>query len=326
MDMKLLWFFTANTAKSFVDETHDRNGFGTTMQTLVVQEALDQPFLLKTLFALAGLHMQYLGQGVDDKMILRYRAEAFRDYRSAIENATPASMQALLANAVLIEVLPCDMFRDPETPDLYILDWILLWRGIHSVISLLGKKPTKAAWKSGTGTLLIREPLRIDGALDAVPVALIQMVDSITSDENDPDYPIAEAYRDTLSLLGALYKRLCTDDKYAETFRILTWVTFLPEEFIQATRRKAPRALVILGHYGGFLKLLQTLWWARGVGDRCIRDIIAYLGPEWHHEMEIPAAVSLATNDEEIKQILLTPARCRPIVGLPLLIPGLAEM
>ncbi|KAJ6780175.1 hypothetical protein PWT90_04403 [Aphanocladium album] len=301
-DMRYLWFFTAHTSKSLLAEQYDTTGFGSTVQTLVVQEALEHPFLLKTLFVIAGLHMRHLNQDVDPGIVHRYRAESLQGYRQAIQNANPATFAALLANSILIAAPSCGSFRDPNSPDLYILDWIVLWQGIRCIHGLFEDVPKQSS--GGIKTLLVRPTLVMDDADAFIPVRLQNLVYKV--DTGDPDLSNIATYQTALSYLGSLYKSLHQANQASTALLIVTWITFLPESFINAARNQKHRALVILAHYSAFFKILQNMWWIEGTADRCIRDIYARLGPSWQYEMQTPILVAASRTPLEAMGILLS--------------------
>lgn len=298
--MRLLWFFTAHTSKSLLAEQYDQTGFGKTVQTLVVQEALEHPFLMKTLFVIAGLHMRHLNQDIDPRAMQKYRAESLCGYRRAIENAKPATYSALLATSILIAAPSCGNFRDPSSPDLYILDWIVLWRGIKCINMLFGEDPEHHS--TGIKTMLVRPILDMDDIQSFIPLRLQSMLVNIQ--DGDPEGAHIEAYQEALRYLGSLYKSLHQDSRASTALLTVTWITYLPESFINAARQHMPRGLVILAHYSAFFKILQNMWWAEGTAERCIHDIYARVGTGWRREMKTPLLVAASQNEGEAIELL----------------------
>ncbi|OAQ98959.1 hypothetical protein LLEC1_00603 [Akanthomyces lecanii] len=300
--MRLLWFFTAHTSKSLLAEQYDESGFGHTVQTLVVREALEHPFLMKTLFVIAGLHMQHLRQPIDAKTIDIYRAESLRGYRDAIHSARPAAFPAMLANSVLIAASSCGNLRDRTSPDLFILDWLVLWRGIRCINALF--EGASAQLSGGIETLLVRPIMDMEDVASYIPLRLQSMLSTV--EPGDQDIPNIGTYWEALLCLGALYKSLSQGDQSSTALMTVTWITYLPEGFIQAARNRMPRPLVILAYYCAFFKILRNMWWIEGAADRCIRDIYACLGSSWRHEIEIPLLVAASSTDVEASSLLLS--------------------
>ncbi|KPM43904.1 hypothetical protein AK830_g2586 [Neonectria ditissima] len=276
VDMKLLWFYTTATSESFSVEPGRRDLKKDVMQTTIVQYAFENPFLMNSLFALASLHLQNLNQGVP-RRALTYRAQSFEGYRRAIEQAKPETFPALLVNSLLLTALSSQNFREDNANDLYILDWMIIWRGIRLMFQMTS---ITSIMSLGIGPLFDRPEIDADAASAAIPNQLISMVSLIRPEEDD--YLDVPVYYETLKYLGSLYDNIQNPMDEAMTLRIITWFTILPSKFIELARAKQPRALVIIAHYAVFIKMIRSVWWVVGVGNRSIKDICKHLGPPWH--------------------------------------------
>lgn len=107
------------------------------LQTIVVQHALESSFLMETLLELASPHMQSLFRSQEPTRALVYRARSLKGYRKAIEDACPKTFGALLANSIIRPLLCTQFFRDTNSKNMYILDWMCLWEGVESIIQTL---------------------------------------------------------------------------------------------------------------------------------------------------------------------------------------------
>lgn len=271
------------------------------MQTAVVQEALENPFLMKSVFALSNQHRKFLGQEIDSSRLLMDRAQAYRGYRQAIEEAQPRTFSALLANSLILELLSAENFRDPTAPDMYILDWAVLWRGIKSIVDLTdGKSSVTPA----ISQLFSRPHTDLKSASKAVPETLLTMVAQISPDQDE--YQNVSTYLENLVALGSLYDNLPNGVNSTMAVRIVTWLTIVSDDFVKLAREKRPMALVIISYYGVFLKLLNNYWWIKGAGDRIIKDISKFLGPAWHNMLLVPLQAMVTENPDEIIRILLS--------------------
>ena len=300
-DMKLMWFYTMETSSSLLKENEGQERFSTAMRTAVVQEALENPFLLKSLLAMTGLHMRQLGQEIDTKRLLKNSAESYEGYRCAVERAKPETFNAILANSLMIEILASDAFRNDSSKTLYILDWMLLWRGIKTVMDIVHSH----GWKQvspGIKTLFTRPEIDFEAARGTIPLQLAWMISHIEPD--DEEYAYVETYRKSLLTLATLYQAVPNDLEDTMILRIVTLFTFFPVEFYDLALAKKPRALVLLAHYGVFLKLLEHVWWLEGIGERCVVDICQYLGAEWHHVLGVPLLAAQTKDQAGILQIL----------------------
>lgn len=294
-DMKMLWFFTTNTSQSFLLDVDNHHGPGNMLQTLLVEEALSSPFLLQTLLAIAAQHMNHLGQSISKTILLEYRQKAFYKHKHALETANRTTAASLLTNALMIELLPTDEFRDPKGKSLYILDWMLLWRGIGSIFCMFGG--TAGVPPSPLMSLLSRPEVPRHGrdASAAVPGHLRLVVEQRCLESCAV---VSDAYCEAMAYLGSLYKAVrngVLDN--AMIMRVASWMTFLPEAFIELCQKKDQLSLAIIAHYAAFLKLLDVIWWTEGIGSRTIRDIHEHLGLKWHSVLAVPLK-ALETNEQ----------------------------
>lgn len=298
-DMKLLWFFATQTCGSFT--TLADEGHRSIMRSLLVRYGSESPFLMDSIFALSSLHMQHLNQQFDAQRALQYRVRSIAGYRKAIEEANPTDFPALLANSLLLTALSSENFREIEGKDLYILDWLVVWKGIVLVINLVSK-PTLV--ESGMKGLFFRPHIDREQAVSFIPSQLLLMVASI--DPSDPDYVYKGAYYDTLKFLGSLYMDLRQGPSHFMSLRVITIFTFVPSLFIDAARVPQPRALVILAYFATFFKLVQShMWWLDGVGDRTVRDICTHISPEWHSLLRVPFMAINIDNSTELARAIL---------------------
>lgn len=290
-DMRLLWFYTTATCSSFSVECGYHRPVETVMRTRIVQHAFQTPFLMQSLFALSSLHLQNLNQKIDQNRALAYRATSFEGYRKGVEEASPETFPALIANSLLLTALSSQVFRDPDGKDLYIIDWMVVWRGIGLMINFLGVDKLVSSHLS---SLFYRPPIDLDASTYSIPNQLLFMVSSMSTD--DIDYPDTQTYYATLKYIGALYYNLNLGLSPIMNLRIITWLTFIPREFVELARQKRPRALIILAYYAVFLKIASSIWWLKGIGQRTLRDICRHLSPEWSHFLKDPM---LAINIED---------------------------
>ncbi|KAH6877327.1 hypothetical protein B0T10DRAFT_413376 [Thelonectria olida] len=297
-DMKLLWFYTATTSSSF-----SVAGPGTPVEEILkvrmVQVAFETPFLMDSLFALSSLHMQSLNQDCDPSRALAYRARSFEGYRTAVESAAPENYAALIANSLFLTALSSQVFREPDGKELYILDWMVVWRGIGLVIDLMG---VDNLFHTGMYALFQRPPIDLMAALADIPNHLLFMVSSIKSD--DQDYEDIATYHETLKYLASLYMNLRDGFNPVMSLRIVTFFTFLPRRFVELGRQRRPRALVIIAYYAVFLKLTTSIWWLEGVGQRSLLDLCKFLSPEWDHLLHVPKAAMEAEDELEIARVI----------------------
>lgn len=298
--MKLLWFYTTATASSFAVDAGGPTPVDDILRVRMVQFAFETPFLMDSLFALSCLHLQSLNQDCDQRRALAYRARSFEGYRKAVEEAKPETFPALIANSLFLTALSSQVFREEESKDLYIIDWMVVWRGIGLIIDLMG---VQNLFTSGVAELFYRPPIDLDKSAAYIPNHLLFMISSIKP--GDIDYPDVQTYYETLKYLGSLYHGLSDGFGVVLNLRIITWFTFVPKPFIKIAREQRPRALVIIAHYVAFIKMVRGVWWLEGIGDRSIDDIIKHLGSQWQHMLVVPHLAREAEGDLAVARILL---------------------
>ncbi|POR37811.1 Sterol uptake control protein 2 [Tolypocladium paradoxum] len=317
-DMELLWFFTVNTCSSFSVEGGKRRPAEEVMRNVVVKHAFETPFLMHSLFALASLHRQVLQLDFDRCRALEHRDAAFTGYQWAVEHPTAPVYPALVAHSLLLTAITAQNFREPDSGELYIINWMLIWRGIGAIFERthMSKDNLAAMASSGLQTLFHRPKMDLEDAAAHVPGNLQLMIDTIQHGEEDHvDRP---TYYAALRYLASLYQNLRNGGFGAlMKLRIITWFTFLPQRFVELVRDRRPRALIIIAHYAAFLKLLGEVWWLQGVGDRSLQDLCEYLDhPVRCNLLDVPKAALAANDDLEVARILVHDENWVPRVPL----------
>ncbi|ROW06564.1 hypothetical protein VMCG_04433 [Cytospora schulzeri] len=298
-DMKLLWFYTTETYASFSVETGRIPIVDSILKSDIVRFAFQSPFLMDCILGLSAMHMQSLHMVVPMSKAIIYKARAFSGYRKAIERAQPKDYPALLGCSILLCALSSGLFREPDMKPLYVIDWMVVWRGIGLIMEFV---PAEALFSSGLDKLFSRPAFNLNHAALYIPSDLLFMITSIK--EGDEDYPYIDAYYGTLKFLGGLYLELEAGISPLLSLRIITFFTFLPNPFIELGRKHRPKALIIIAHYLAFLKMVENVWWLVGIADRGLQDIIDHVGPEWQSLLTVPrAAVGLYDKVELAKLI-----------------------
>ncbi|KJZ74982.1 hypothetical protein HIM_05468 [Hirsutella minnesotensis 3608] len=299
-DMRLLWFYTAVTCDCVATPYDKERSIEVAVRTTITRYALETPFLMHSIFALSSMHMQSLQQVVDHQRALYYRVKSFEGYRKAVKEAKPETYPALLANAIILLIVTTQHFREPNSEPLYIIQWLQVWRGAGLIAGLTG---LSSIFLAGLEPIFYRPSIDFGTAAAAVPSHLASMIIGIRPD--NPDFPHIKCYYDTLQYLGSLYSGLRKGQSTVMTLRILTWFSFVPCQFVELTRLRCPRALVIIAHYTAFLKILDSLWFMTGVGDRSLRDLCNYLGHQWDSVLRMPLQVLEVTDPNQIAAIVL---------------------
>ncbi|RYP25110.1 hypothetical protein DL766_007139 [Monosporascus sp. MC13-8B] len=297
-DMKMLWFWTAESFNSFSIKNFQSTIVEPVLKVKVVEHAFRSPFLMDTLMALSALQMETVTRGISPQRAAMYRTKAFAGCRSAIEAARPMDLPGLLACSLLMTALSSHVFRDPDRRRLYIVDWMQVWTGIDLIFDLMS---TRAVQESGLGVLFYRPPVDLERAATYIPNNLLFMVTSIKPE--DDDYQWQQVYYNALRHLGTLYMELDHGFSPVLSLRVVTFPTYL-KHLIPLGREHRPRTLIILAHYLCFTKLGPNVWWMEGIADPEIDLICQMVGNEWGHLLQIPKKVRNAEDRNEIANII----------------------
>ena len=311
LDMKLLWWYTTKTYTSFAVDGGRSTGLENMLKIDLVQLAFQYPFLMNTLLAMTSLHLQVLDKQVPQVRALAYSARAFNGYRQAVAVGNPETYPALLVCSLLLCSLSSQAFREPDTKPLYILDWMIVWRGIRVMINMTKSKNMD---DFGLMKLFFRPKIDLGEAVRFIPNRLLFLVETI--DIAEPEYQFKEMYCQTLKYLGSIYKELQLEGfSPILDLRIITFFTFLPQQYVDLARAKRPIALVILAHYVMFLSLAESIWWVRGIADGQIEGLVNELGTKWYLALQVPAASLNATSQIDRARIILEDPNWTPPRG-----------
>jgi len=188
-----------------------------------------------------------------------------------------------------------------DEDDLIITYWVILYRGLQTVFSL---DPNVKMAKLSVMGLFTRELTELKTP-PVIPTLLVNLMQEIHP--LDPDFKMLKPYCETLDALGVLYASLRQDGISPALFiRVVSWGSFLSQEFANCAIEKRPRALILLAHFLLFVKLVKGLWWLDGLAVRDLRNIGRILGPKWLPYLDVPLRASRMINDDEIVTLMLS--------------------
>ncbi|PBP23771.1 C6 zinc finger domain protein [Diplocarpon rosae] len=265
--------------------------------------ALDHDFLLNTMLGIASLHSQHLLPDPRQAQIQTgiYRARALKGLRNALTDITCGTRkyEAGLITSLMVTIL-CSGDGTVDEGELIIVQWLILYRGLNSIILL---RDYDALNNLSVSPIFRREiePLK---TAPIIPQILVDMLREISP--LDPDFELLEYLRQALDALGSLFGQLREDGLGpALSIRVITYPSFCPKEFALAAKNRRPRALVILAYYMIFTKLVKDLWWVEGIAEREFGTLLGMLGPEWLSYVEVPIQAMTARNDYDVIELML---------------------
>lgn len=275
------------------------------LQLTVPQLAFENEYLLNVLLGISSLHMQsLLPSSKEEKQATAvYRTNSFSGFRKALAVMDASKMQtweAALITSILLTVL-CARDYELADGDLIILNWLTLYRGLSSVVSIRGPEDVRISRVSP----IFQRSLNNLEVPQMVPYSLHQMLENIPS--SDPDFPYLSHYRTTLDILGVLYASLVQDGlSLAFRTRINGWCSLVTKDFVMLAKEKRPRALILLAYYMVFVKALTgKVWWVDGISNKDIERIFKMVSPKWFPLLEVPRLALEIEDAEGIKDLLL---------------------
>ncbi|KAL2066708.1 hypothetical protein VTL71DRAFT_2780 [Oculimacula yallundae] len=273
------------------------------LRTEVPSLAFEFSFLQDCMLGIASLHQQQLlpdpSQAIRQTAIYRSRAlSSFRTALSDVQWGTRKYEAALITSLLL--VLLCSKDYATEDGELIVVNWLILYRGLSSVINL---KSYADIHSLSVSPIFRREraPLK---ELPVIPKILVTMMRDI--EPTDPDFGILEHYCFTLDALGLLFGQLRESGPGPElSIRVITWPSFIRHDIARAAQQRRPRILVILAYYLVFIRLVRDLWWVDGIAEKEFGTLIGFLDKTWLPYVEIPIRAMMMSTDEEVTEIML---------------------
>ncbi|PKS12248.1 hypothetical protein jhhlp_001548 [Lomentospora prolificans] len=303
-DMKLMWWYSTYGYLSYsAGPLGQPASVNRVLQVDIPQLAFKgcNRFLMDILLSMSACHMMTVKQDITPQRTTAYRARALQAYREAVTRITPETHPAVLAASLFLTAVAAQAFREEDTKELYILDWMTVWRGIGIFLQM---SATDTTYHRGMRDIFFRPVLNLVTAAEFIPEDLSRLLASIS--EDDDEYPLREYHALTLKFLGALHAELLNGLAPITQLLILTWTTYLPQPSVDAMKRKQPYALIMLARYLPFLKLVDS-WWVEGIADREVPGILKALGPEWADEeaLRVPRLSLHVTDKLQLVRLLL---------------------
>ncbi|KAK0127925.1 hypothetical protein ONS96_007423 [Cadophora gregata f. sp. sojae] len=273
------------------------------LQMEVPSLAFEFDFLQDCMLGIASLHCQQLLPDPQEaqRQTAIYRARALSSFRNALTNlkwGTRKYEGALITSLLL--VLLCSKDYTMGTGELIAVNWLILYRGLSSVINL----KTYEDISSLSVSPIFRRELEPLKESPVIPKVLMNMVREI--DPSDPDFAMLESYCTALDALGILYGQLREGGTGpALSIRVITWPSYVQHDFAVGAQAKKPRVLVILAFYMVFMRLVRDLWWVDGIAQQEFGTLIRMLDRRWLPYVEIPIKAMMMSTDEEAVELIL---------------------
>ena len=273
-------------------------------QTDIPRLALDHPFLLHGLLALAAMHLHHTSPAVNQggsvyaEVASLHQDLALAEYRAQLQTINENNCHALFAFSFVLGALSYAFVQQPSDAD--DKDFIT---SITDVFDLLvGSKMIileALAWlrKGKLAPFLVQQALvdvpNISPVYDALNLSLdglSQEIDQTHGGAFDyfTNYAASEGHQLGCgpiyqSGISGLKKIIASSSMHEGAIsRVIGWPVVTDVQFIARLRHGDVVALVILAHYGAVLCSINHVWWAAGLGSRLIRAVAGVVGSGYH--------------------------------------------
>ncbi|KAI9696633.1 MAG: hypothetical protein M1820_008082 [Bogoriella megaspora] len=310
LELRLLHQFSTFTCKTmpgcnidFVSETWSKD-----VPPLALEP--EHKNLLYGVFALAALHLDDAPESapVYKSSFHQYFSLCLKFQNEAVANLSPKNADAVTLTCILISILTFrPRHEDTAVPSLTQ----------RIVISNGAGRTFLKAWR-----WIVNDPKSKAGMITQVSPQYIEaMLGSISQDETDgrmiyppesiveplqhllnpalPDREVCKneawneeierTYSEALAYIGSIYNGIeAQESVWTVCRRFMGFTPMLSERFIQFVRDGEPRALVVLAHYYGLTKYVESVWWIKDTAYREVMEIWGKIPVRWRAMMDHP--------------------------------------
>ena len=271
----------------------------------VPQMAFEYQPLLHALLAIAALHRATLLPNETRRLqhiCQMHIVHSIQHHRERITEMSRADKglvadEPVCVNAMLISfyalALRRETFPEPYEPP---TQWLYMARGVRAVVRTIYHQAMQSSG-SRIRPIMLESPhipvasrnKLICSDTRASPPPPFGFLLHCHCDEEQADEKLRKAYTVSVVYLNSLYaavKNRAPD--YEVRKRFTGFPAIVPKRFLALVAEKRPRALVILAHFFAFGKLVEDIWWLRGIPEREVYGVYSILPPQWRWAMNWP--------------------------------------
>lgn len=287
-DMELLHHWSTATYATLTPELDQQEMW----QTTVIRVAIDHPFLLFEILAIAALHLAVCRP--DNKKRYYRRAtelqnNALTSFNNDVIQVDESNCAAILLYSSLLGVHI--LANRSETANLglseyldHLLKYIEMTRGVRNLVI--------ADWWQYLQHSEI-QPLTRVSVKDAqapyynIPRECRQLSDLIQ--ESDLQYSSVQAYDKAIDRLFWVYDVADVPASTHDNIRwVISWPVQLSAEYMMLLNQRRPEALIILAYYGVVLHSYRKSWAIGDCGALLVNAVNAQVGPYWQRWLSWP--------------------------------------
>ncbi|KAI4861007.1 hypothetical protein F4820DRAFT_83266 [Hypoxylon rubiginosum] len=307
MELKLLHHYTTITCETLaISSPVSEKIWRDTVPNLAFTGA---NFLADALLAVSALHLR--SHTPQDQELIRashsYMASTLSEYGASLSKGiTESNAEALFLTAALIafQSTASRIFTRDDSGDLkersdgyaLPLSWFHSFQGVKAVVA------SSWQWLRHSGIVVpiieSQPALNLDLSGDNLNFfghLLAGVEDEIVGYDDDPASQVLtrQAYQHAVAVLDWAHK-------IPHTGAPLVFLATVSRRFVELLEIRRPRALAILASYFGLLKVLDSVWWLRGVARREVMGIVSLFDPddeEWWPRLQWPLRIALYESD-----------------------------
>lgn len=322
MELELMHWWSTATYRSFSFQPDDSEIW----QVILVRDALENRFLLDSIFAITSLHVAMTGPSTKastyNLSALRYHNTAIKLFQEHDVSITASNSQATFAftmvNVAIVIALPqcfptaAEATLDPAISTSISDNLITLFRTLQGVLSIYTMSHT---WLSlGIFRHLLTPPdMRSleDTKLSAPCTLALTRLRAITNElrhfdtreDSITETAVIAEYQSNMSAIDEL--RICFLLLPAQGAIVcFRWISNLESAFVDSMVNRRPVTMLIILHWTILLdKLGEHRWWARAAGKLLATELTRFLldlRPEWE---EYISEVWRMLNSESLEHV-----------------------
>lgn len=251
-------------------------------QTVILEQARKQPFLLHGLLALSALHLADSHSDPEPytKIATIHHTQGLELYYSILSNINKENYSASIAFAAITIMYAFGISRPggTKTSGIGLIDRLsqifLLSHGWQSVVDAAD------GLDRGTGAPIFPAPHSHTGDLPTATEAAFARLNDMNHDRDVAVYTLA------ISTLKSVFHDLEMDGDNPHI--ALQWAHMVPKEFLDLLHKRQNLALVIVGHYCIVLDALKEVWWISGWGKNLFGVILTNTDSSYREVLEWP--------------------------------------
>lgn len=283
-DLQLFHHFLVSTVPTTAE---DEPGCAV-WQNHVAQWAFEFPSILHLLLALSALHMGHEEPALRDQ----YLQKADDHFTFGVQSVTAvlSELNADTCQKVYISaVMICFAYfgRGPRPREYLVFsdngpaEWLVLMHGVKLILESHHSKVFSGILEPRPSSDISNMSPSMKNELQkhiAQVQGLQRFVDLQHSWDAGDRVIYVSAIDNLTSTLEEVYQKRSLRKPAVSLMHILIgWLYRLPRDFVAQLERKDPLALVILAHWAGLLKYMESVWFMKGWGEHVLNGVCAFL-------------------------------------------------